>query len=238
MTEITINRRFEDVAAFSLGWSWMCSLRFVVLSVSDLESSVEHKCSIVGKWKVLFSGHSWVTFTSGMFLGSLFECKWMFFFTWNANNLINKPGLFVLGYHRQQGWDLLACYKNTSFMSSVPPSSSFCLRGTWKRLLCRPLGLSASLCWMPALLWLLGSGFLTKMRCGDHVSARRKEASVFSHSLSGSPGKNSSHSQVRGCATRRVAVFHGKSAVRPCLISWTGRKGKDVRELHPFSSCV
>lgn len=31
-------------------------------------------------------------------------------------------------------------------MSSVPPSSSFCLRGTCKRLLCRPFGLSASLC--------------------------------------------------------------------------------------------
>lgn len=108
-------------------------------------------------------------------------------------------------------------------MSSVPPTSSFCLQGTWKCLFCRPLGLSASLCRAPALLGFLGSGFLTKVRRGDHVSARRKEASVFSHSahsLSGSPGKKSSHPRARGCATTRVAVFRGKSAICPCLISW------------------
>lgn len=70
-------------------------------------------------------------------------------------------------------------------------------------------GLSASLCRTAALLWLLSSGFLTKMRHGDRVSARRKEGSIFSHSAcSRSGSKNSSHLWIRGCATAHVG--HGK----------------------------
>lgn len=118
--------------------------------------------------------------------------------------------LFLGTDHIQQGRDLFGCWKNTSFMTPVPPSSSFCLRGTWMRLLCRPLGLSASLCRTAALLHLLGSGFLTKLRHGDRVSARRKRGSIFSHSArsrSGSPGKNSPHPRICGCAT--TCVGHG-----------------------------
>lgn len=94
---------------------------------------------------------------------------------------------------------------------SLPPLVSV-LGATWKRLLRRPLSLSASLCRTAALLWLLSSGFLTKMRHGDRVSAWRKEGSIFSHSAcSRSGSKNTSHPWIRECATTHVG--HGKPAV-------------------------
>lgn len=172
--------------------------------------------------------------TSTMFWGPLFACK-MAVFTWKANNLINNGSVFILGYrtHSAGARPLWVLEKHLLY-DSCPSLLQFLSSGSWMRLLCRPLGLSASLCRTAALLHLLGSGFLTKLRHGDRVSARRKRGSIFSHSAhsrSGSPGKNSPHPRICGCATTRVG--HG-----PVWFPEQYRKSPWQQELHPFSSCV